>query len=260
MAHCNHHHAAKSSFNFDEMLGLLGLDADGSGLILTLFLTGLAASFTHCIGMCGPIALTQMSMRLMHLPKEKMQEKYKLSAALSLPYYFGKAFTYVILMLTAMIFSKSIKNIPYIKWVALSLLIITALLFIKSGLTKTFQLFSFELPFKTKLDNFITRSINKLNLSPYGFKGFIMGMILGLIPCGIVYASIITIISKAESYFIAVSAMFMFGLATLPGLFLVSYLGSHILNSKRTIFNSLYSLMMFVNAYLIISYAFNLSS
>ncbi|AIF81928.1 hypothetical protein I862_06870 [endosymbiont of Acanthamoeba sp. UWC8] len=259
MAHCEHHHN-HSSFNINEILSFLGLDAGGEGLILTLFLTGLAASFTHCIGMCGPIALTQMSMRLMHLPKEKMQEKYKLNAALSLPYYFGKAFTYVVLMLIAMIFSKSIKNIPYIKWAALILLMITALLFIKSGITKTFQLFDLKLPFKNKLDNFFAGKVSKLNLSPFGFKGLIMGMILGLIPCGIVYASIITVISRTDSYFTATIAMFMFGLATIPGLFLVSYLGGQILSSKKAIFNSLYSLMMFVNAYLIISYAFNLTS
>lgn len=257
MAHCEHHHHAEPT-TINEIIQFLGLEVSSGGLILTLFLTGIAASFTHCIGMCGPIALSQMSMRLMHLPKEKMYERYKISCALSLPYYLGKAFTYVILMLIAMVFSKSIKGLPYIKLGAFLLLIIVALLFIKAGFTKTFQLFGFDLPYKANLNNLVINKVSKLNLSPYGLQGFLMGLVLGLIPCGIVYASIVTIISSTNNYFIAILAMFMFGIATIPGLFLVSYLGEHILKTKKFLFSLLYSLMMFANGYLLISYAIKL--
>ncbi|AEI89452.1 hypothetical protein midi_01176 [Candidatus Midichloria mitochondrii IricVA] len=55
-----------------------------------MFVTGIVGSFTHCIGMCGPIAISQMSMRLMNLPKEKMTQKNKVLCAASIPYYIGK--------------------------------------------------------------------------------------------------------------------------------------------------------------------------
>ncbi len=258
MAHCDHHQHDHSLSILNEFIQALGFDAGSGGLILTMFFTGLASSFTHCIGMCGPIALTQMSMRLMSLPKGKMTERNKLSCAFSFPYYLGKSLTYVVLMLIAMSLSKSIKTIPYIKWAALVLLIITAILFMKSGVTKTFQVINLRFPYRNKLNNFFAKKVSKLNLNPFGIKGFIMGFILGLIPCGVVYASIITIISGTGNYIIAILATFTFGLATIPGLFLVSYLGGQLLNKNKTFFNSFYALMMFINAYLLISYAVNL--
>jgi hypothetical protein len=258
MAGCHHGHAPTNDTlsNADILLNNLGINFDGAGLIVTLFLMGLAASFTHCLSMCGPIAVAQMSLRLMHLPKEKMTEFNKFKCALSLPYYLGKASTYSLLAVIGLKASEALTDIPYIKYITVILLVMTALIFIRAGIKRTFEAFSIGLPFKKKLDNFITNKFTSLGLNPFGFKGFLMGMVLGLLPCGIVYASMVTIISSTSNYFIAAIAMFMFGIATTPGLLLVSYVGEQLIYRNKKLFNILFTILMFFNAYLLLYYAY----
>jgi sulfite exporter TauE/SafE len=239
-------------------MGMAGTSFESIGLILTAFLTGLTASFTHCIGMCGPIAIGQMSMRLMHLPKEKNTEWNRFKCALSIPYYLGKAITYMCLMLVAMSISQSFRSLPYIKWLSIILLFVTALFFIKSGITRTFAFLDIKLPFIKSINNLFVNMISRLKLTPFGLGGMVMGMALGLIPCGIVYASIITIISHTSSYAVAALSMFMFGFATIPGLFIVAYLGKALTSRNNALFQALYTSMMFVNTYLLISYGLKL--
>ena len=252
MHHCHHHN--------NPVIDLSFLGISEPGLILTMFVTGLAGSFTHCIGMCGPIAIGQMSIRLMHTPKEKMTQWNKIQCSLALPYYIGKALTYSILALVALELSENFKDSKGFLYVGLFLMIVTGLLFIKAGLSKTF--FFMELDkdnllnkVLNKVNNFISNNTKKLSANPKGIKGWLLGMILGLIPCGLVYASIVTVVSNSDSMWLAGSAMFAFGLGTIPGLFMVAYLGQQILSRWKKPFNILYSITMFFNAYLILSYA-----
>ncbi len=41
---------------------------DNGATLFSLFLAGLAGGGAHCIGMCGPFVLTQVTARLEHVP------------------------------------------------------------------------------------------------------------------------------------------------------------------------------------------------
>jgi sulfite exporter TauE/SafE len=88
---------------------------------------------------------------------------------------------------------------------------------------------------------------------------FIQGMILGLIPCGLVISSVITAASYSSSGIAAFTLMFLFGLSTIPALFSITYFGSFFLSLKETkIFKLLFSIAMLLNAYYVLGYALKL--
>ena len=70
---------------------------DNGGLLSSLFVTGLIGSATHCTGMCGPFALSQVAARLERIPAERMTEWRRLAGATLLPYHLGRATTYAVL-------------------------------------------------------------------------------------------------------------------------------------------------------------------
>jgi len=226
---------------------------DGFLLILTLFLTGLAGSFTHCIGMCGPIASGQMSMRLMAITKQEMSEWKKVKIAFLMPYYLGKGLTYC-LLLTAFFLLKYYFpiNTSYFKYVAAILLLFVAFLFLKSawdGKSNFINLNKIK-PLRS-LNNMLTNSFAKWQYNTYGVNGMLLGMILGLLPCGLVYANIAVIIARTDNLILANFAMAAFALATIPGLFIISYLGQQLFIKWRKFFKVFYIIMMAINAWLL---------
>ena len=73
MSHC---HGSGHNHNLiTPMLDILGFE--GSGLVMAAFITGLAISLTHCIGMCGPFALMQLNLRLMNITAGQMSQRQR---------------------------------------------------------------------------------------------------------------------------------------------------------------------------------------
>jgi sulfite exporter TauE/SafE len=128
---CHHHPSSPELID----IGIFS-NFDSLAVIVTLFLMGLVGSFTHCIGMCGPIAVAQMSFRLINLPHSKLTQKEKFKCAMILPYYIGKALTYALLGAIVFYFSKKLSEIGFFRNVALVILIITGILFFLAALSK----------------------------------------------------------------------------------------------------------------------------
>lgn len=298
---------------------------DQWALFLTVIVTGISGSFTHCIGMCGPIAILQMSMRLMHA--QEITSWTRIRASCALPYYFGKAATYAVLTMIIALLGQNILAPPIVHEVVNTgssaiepildntssapayylirnfLLGTISVIFTFSGLrilfrelmgiinrraqkqsirnsasnqplrikrssliTQLLSSFSFKI---NNIINFLQRLnsnflgltlfmrnfyqlIGKIKLKPFGLEGFFLGMILGLIPCGLVYSIIITIITNSAQISMSGIYAFIFGLMTIPGLLLVSYFGQYILVKWRVCFNLLYGISMFANAGLLL--------
>jgi sulfite exporter TauE/SafE len=243
MHNCHHDLAIPLS---NSLFGIEGL-----GIVVTLFLTGLVGSFTHCIGMCGPFAVAQTSIRLMNIPKNKLSQKARFNASLLLPYYFGKTFTYCLLLILAYFVSENFKNSSTYKYFALFFLVSTALLFVRIAINKNFNLI--KIPFLNKFFS------NKVDLShTKGFKGFIAGATLGLIPCGLVYGAIVAALAVTDNLAISLIAIVSFGMATVPGLFITSYFGQYVLSKYSKFFDYLFSAIMILNAVLLLGYALKL--
>jgi sulfite exporter TauE/SafE len=65
-------------------------------LIFNIIIFGITNSFTHCIGMCGSIAMGQSAMRMIAIIK-KPTTLEKIISCVAWEYYIGKAITYSLL-------------------------------------------------------------------------------------------------------------------------------------------------------------------
>jgi len=63
--------------------------------------------------------------------------------------------------------------------------------------------------------------------NPQGLKGYFLGLVLGFIPCGLLYGAFLIAMSISNP-FLAALGMFFFGIATFPSLFFTA-IGSHFL-------------------------------
>ena len=191
---CPHSHESQNVF-VQYILDSDILGISGISIICAMFIYGIIGSFTHCVGMCGPIALGQMNMRLMHLKKDQLNNFNKFSCALSLPYYLGKAMTYGILALLAKYLSSSFSDSIIFKNIAGAILIFVAFICLKISVIRIVKMKQISFFNKISkhfkfLESYITSIISKLSLNPFGIQGLFMGMILGLIQCGLVIIAI----------------------------------------------------------------------
>ncbi len=214
-------------------------------LILSLVNLGFFGGFSHCIGMCGPFVLTQVSNRLQILPLENFSGLQRLKNLALLPYHAGRISTYCFVGFCCSFLTNNIQNFLGFKIFSAIFLLGAAIIFlniffegkistsflnkkIRQKIEKIFK--QIYLPFKSKnlesAAHFFTKKISVLFRSPQGFRGYFLGIILGFIPCGLLYAAFL-IAGTIANPFLAAIGMISFGIATFPSLFLTS-LGGHI--------------------------------
>lgn len=177
-------------------------------LIFAAISLGFLGSF-HCVGMCGPIALS--------LPIKNHSGFGKLSSILS--YNFGRALTYSVLGLLFGLIGESFAlfGMQQALSVVLGSIILLSVV-IPVHYTNKFQitqpLFRFFNALKTKMTNlFQKRSLSSL---------FTIGLLNGLLPCGLVYIAIAGAIASGSA---VKGAVFMagFGLGTIPLMMTLSW-------------------------------------
>jgi sulfite exporter TauE/SafE len=222
-------------------------------IIISLISLGIFGGFTHCIGMCGPFVLTQVSNRLNDIKINDISHFKRISGIALLPYHLGRITTYSFIGAISSLFSTSLKNILGFKFLSAAMLIIAALIFIKITLPNL----KIELPIKInlvkKLDlivffkKFFGETIKSLFLKPYNFRGYLLGILLGFIPCGLLYAAVIAA-STIDNFLIAAFAMFCFGVATIPGLFITAAGGYLFFQKYRSNLNILTKVILLINS------------
>ena len=189
------------------------------GVIGSALMLGLIGSF-HCAGMCGPIALA--------IPLNNNSWYSKTLG--SLIYNIGRAITYAIMGFVFGLLGKGLVLAGFQKWVSIIMGIIMVLSVLFPSLYKNrFDLngkaFSFVGNLKIKLGNLLRkRSYSSL---------FLIGLLNGLLPCGLVYMALAGAIATSDALSGAMF-MFVFGLGTLPMLFLISILGNSLSVKFRT--------------------------
>ena len=181
-----------------------------------LYIMGIAflGSFGHCIGMCGGIVIAYSG--------TKIEQKWgKTKQAIShLFYSFGRIVTYMTLgaMFGYIGGVASFNNTANgIMWIVAGVAMILAglsllgkikfLLIIEHSLSKSIW---YQQSFKSLL-----RSQSLLSF-------FLLGMLNGLLPCGLVYSFAI-IATSTGSAFLGALVMLIFGLSTIPALFSLGF-------------------------------------
>jgi sulfite exporter TauE/SafE len=195
--------------------------ATDGGLMASLLLTGLVGGFTHCAGMCGPFALSQMAERMKTCPVHKMREWQRLTTALLLPYHLGRMTTYALLGAGAALLAGSVGAAVGLRWLSAALLILAALLFLGYAVPR--------LGLKVGasggvLFRRLSTLAKPLFAAPTGARGYALGLVLGYIPCGLVWGAL-SAAAASGSALSGAMAMAAFTLGTVPGLVLVAGLG-----------------------------------
>ncbi len=85
-----------------------------------------------------------------------------------------------------------------------------------------------------------------------------MGILLGLLPCGFVTGVVLMIVASTNTIVEAVLAVMIFGVSTIPALFLVSYFGMHILKNTQNYALKLHNLLIFLNGFVLFYYGLKL--
>ncbi|MCC6865748.1 MAG: sulfite exporter TauE/SafE family protein [Ignavibacteria bacterium] len=183
--------------------------------LLTGFLIGILGSF-HCIGMCGPIALS--------LPKSR-----NLLAA-RLFYNLGRIATYSMLGLLFGLLGERLEMFGLQRAISISLgiIIIITVITPSSYRIKLAQ----KSGFYTGINLLKTYFARLFKMHSYKSM-FAIGLLNGLLPCGLVYVGITGAIAVG-SQLNGMLFMAMFGLGTLPVMYGVSIAGSVInMNIRR---------------------------
>lgn len=229
-------------------------------IIISLFTFGLLGGFSHCVGMCGPFVLTQVSNRLGQIPIDNATTFKKLSGISLLPYHLGRITTYSAIAVLSSILTSNLKNITAFKQLAGVLLIIGALIFFNSTIAKI------KLPFKIPTNSMnktpligskIKNLINSLFLNPTGLKNYLLGIILGFIPCGLVYGAIVTSLSL-DSYLLVILAMLAFGIGTIPALFITACGGYWFFSGINKYLKTFTKIILLINIITLLVLAFGL--
>lgn len=168
---------------------------------------GFLGSF-HCVGMCGPIALA--------LPLDRSSKLKTLIG--SLLYNFGRMLTYSLLGLLFGLIGQGffIAGYQNILSISLGILILVLLLFNTKQFKFISQLqtkFSFLGKIKSGIINLFGRKSNSAL--------FLIGLLNGLLPCGLVYIGIAGAIATGDALYGSLF-MFFFGFGTLPAMLFIN--------------------------------------
>jgi hypothetical protein len=193
-------------------------------LIFSLTSLGFFGGFTHCVGMCGPFVITQTTNRLAQLPLEKFYGFERLKNLALLPYQFGRITTYSLIGFLSSLLAENIGDLIGFRFLSAFLLMLASAFFFSLVFEGKLKL-SFKSPILQRFAFFTLKKISYLFQNPRGFRGYILGLILGFIPCGLLYGAFL-ISAAISNPFLAAIGMCFFGLATFPSLFLTACGGS----------------------------------
>lgn len=206
-------------------------------LFLVAFSIGIVGSF-HCVGMCGPLALS--------LPLSQNSFMAKFSGALL--YNAGRIVTYSAFGLVFGLIGQTAALFGFQQWLSIVAGATILLLIIMpkkytinrmvSGKTN-----AFFIGLRNRLGQLFTQKNNS--------SLFVIGLLNGLLPCGLVYMAVAGAIAAGD---MANSVLFMaaFGLGTLPVMWSIAFFGNYVGVSVRQKIRRAYPFMMALMACLLI--------
>jgi hypothetical protein len=192
------------------------------GILMTLLVAGLVGSLTHCAGMCGPFVIAQTTARLKDTPVSGMNEWRRLQGAALMPYHLGRITTYIALGVLVSVLTQGVVMTTGFKVLNGILLLMAGAMFLSAAcLNIKMTGWKFKVPFLERIQSFFSDRAKKFLFHPTGIRGYIAGILLGFLPCGLLYSALL--IASASSPGVAAVGMALFGLGTIPVLFIVSY-------------------------------------
>jgi sulfite exporter TauE/SafE len=208
--------------------------------LASIFTIAFLGSFGHCVGMCGGIVIAYTSAKV---DSQWNRTRESLSHLL---YSFGRVTTYVVL---GALFGYLGSVATFDGTTRGALLIFAGVVMLLTGLSLLGKLKFLTLIEHSLLQNSWYQKYFKVLIQDKSlFSFYLLGMLNGLLPCGLVYFFAVTAASTASPLYGAL-VMFVFGVSTIPALF---SLGFFVSMTQKSSFRSV---MMQLAAIAVILYA-----
>ena len=210
-----------------------------------LLVAGLVGGVMHCAPMCGALVLGQAGDRLARLPVARLCELQRVRSALLLPYHLGRITTYALLGWLAATAGGWLGDLPWLTHVRTLLLGLAAVAFLLVAITGLGFAPFWRAP---QLPISLHRLLMSLALRARALGGFPLGLVLGLIPCGMIYAAL-AVAGAGHDPLAGATAMAAFGLGTAPALIGVGLAGHAAGSRFRPLANRVQPYLMMVSAF-----------
>jgi len=180
----------------------------------TIVSVALLGAFGHCVGMCGGIVIAYSSAKIDKKWSNVMQ------SIVHLTYSFGRITTYVML---GAIFGALGGVAQFNGSTTATITIIAGIFMILAGLSLLGRL-----DFLTKMEHSFSQTrwyqdiFRQVLRSKSLYSFYVLGLLNGLLPCGLVYFFAVTAASTGSPLWGAL-VMFIFGLSTIPALFSLGF-------------------------------------
>jgi sulfite exporter TauE/SafE len=210
-------------------------------LLISGFVLGFAGS-VHCIGMCGPLALS--------LPFQVFKGIYKWVAVFF--YHIGRVFTYIGIGLAAGLLGRGANwfGLTQTISIVLGLIIVFSVL-----LPRLFP--NTELPFLKGFKQWQIQAMQKIMQKQSAGWMFVFGLLNGLLPCGLVYTAVAASL-VAHNVYESMLFMGFFGMGTIPAMILLVAAAQYLPNNIRNQFRKLVPVFTFIIGCLLILRGLNL--
>ncbi|MCP3931340.1 MAG: sulfite exporter TauE/SafE family protein [Bacteroidetes bacterium] len=204
----------------------------------TAFTIGLVGSL-HCIGMCGPIALA--------LPYQA-KSKWRI-AGNTLLYNFGRVVTYSLMGVVIGLIGKGLFMAGYQSILSIVLGVILLIIALFSIQVESKLL---SVPIINRLSFRLKSKLGSLLKAHFTSSIFLIGILNGLLPCGLVYMAIAGAVSTG-SIMNAMFYMVLFGMGTIPMMLSLSLAGHLVSIRLRNFLRKLVPVFLVFFAILFIS-------
>lgn len=183
--------------------------------LIIILTTAFLGSIGHCIGMCGGIVVAYSSSKI------DQSSTYLQQTASHLAYNFGRVTTYAFLGALFGFVGQVVAFTPTTKGI---LFVITGVLMLLAGLSLIGNIkFLNSAEWSVSKYSWYQNSFKHLMSNQSYLSFYLLGLLNGIIPCGLVYAFAIFAASTADPLSGAL-VMATFGLATIPALFFLGFI------------------------------------
>ncbi len=206
-------------------------------LFFVAFTIGIVCSF-HCVGMCGPLAMA--------LPLSNNSFVAKLGAAFI--YNAGRIVTYAVFGLVFGLIGQTAALFGFQQWLSIGT---GALILLFIIMPKKYKMQSSTANYANGFFAGIRTRLGRLFTQKNNASLFVIGLLNGLLPCGLVYMAVAGAIAAGD---IVNSVLFMaaFGLGTLPVMWSIAFFGNYVGISLRQKIRRVYPYVMAMMACLLI--------
>lgn len=189
-----------------------------------MFMLGLVSSL-HCVQMCGPIVLSY-SISLESLTTSCRTAAVPPLLTNHLAYNIGRILTYCLLGAVAGTAGHAMGLLGHLAGVSHALALIAGAAMILIGIAMLgvipAQLLGNKL---LRVPSSFLQRVGKLIATPGARKRFVLGLALGLLPCGLTYAALLKAMATG-SHYAGAATMLAFGLGTAGALFTLGIFSS----------------------------------